>query len=701
MGSRVAHFRLACLFWLAVVCQASPALDILFVGNSFTHGNSPPVLNYNAAAITDANGTGHGGVPGIFRKLAAEGGFDGVEVTIEAMSGSRLEQHYQNKQAVLGQAWDWVVLQELSTRPLVSFDNGDASTTGDLANFRAMVSNLRDVILQASPAASILLYQTWARPDLVALPPATPNPAQPYSELDAMQAELRAAYSEAAEDFELHGWAPVGDAFMRAVTAGVGYDERQNTSPPPAAVPLWHQDNYHASHYGSYLAACVFYARILGADPRELPLGAASAAGQLGIESAAARNLQTVAYEIIADAPPAVVRQPLARVVFAGSDVEIDVSVAGRISGYLWRHNGVAIPGATSSTLKIPKIRGEDAGYYDVVIANPAGQPVVSQPATVTIATGSQTRTVYIDLGYASNGTPPPWNNVSPFSRTVADLTDSDGEATGIGLEVSGGAFSASGGMPAMSGDAASEFGGDAASACGDYLYLSGTALGRLQFVNLNEHHSYRLALFASRDGGGVRSTRYTLAADQAADAALDAAYNSGQIAVFDAVTPDSANAMQLSLTKASGNSVNYAYLNAVAIRESIPIASSYALWTSAQGLPYAELAEDADPDGDGMVNFLEFALAGDPLLAESGILPVGSCRHYRGQMHLTMQLSKNPQADGISYLVEVSSDLALWNSGPGFTMTVVDNPETLLVMDSRPVLLNSRRFMRLTVSRD
>ena len=65
------------------------AVNILFVGDSFTHGHATPVLYYNAAAITDVNGTGYGGVPGIFKQLTVDAGLN-YNVTIEAISSMSL-----------------------------------------------------------------------------------------------------------------------------------------------------------------------------------------------------------------------------------------------------------------------------------------------------------------------------------------------------------------------------------------------------------------------------------------------------------------------------------------------------------------------------------------------------------------------------------------------------------------------------------
>ena len=57
-------------------------VNILFVGNSYTHGGITAVENYNTSAITDANGTGYGGVPGIFKQFTVDAGLN-YNVTIE------------------------------------------------------------------------------------------------------------------------------------------------------------------------------------------------------------------------------------------------------------------------------------------------------------------------------------------------------------------------------------------------------------------------------------------------------------------------------------------------------------------------------------------------------------------------------------------------------------------------------------------
>jgi hypothetical protein len=260
------------------VIPAVRAMEILFVGNSFTHGTVSPVSGFNSAAITDANGGSQGGVPGIFKRLADEGGHANVNVTIEAVSGQSLSYHLANKLPVIDASWDVVVLQDFSTRPLTNH------TSGDVAAFRSSVSDIAALLRAQNPDVRIFLYETWARPDQV---PGT------YASLAAMQTELHTAYFQAAADFSLAGAVPVGDAFIQAVDTGIAYDP--DAGAQAGKMNLWAPDNYHASAAGSYLASLLFYEAILGGDANALATDAGSAAAALGLTESQAIALQGVA----------------------------------------------------------------------------------------------------------------------------------------------------------------------------------------------------------------------------------------------------------------------------------------------------------------------------------------------------------------------------------------------------------------------
>ncbi|WP_239470044.1 cell division protein FtsK [Archangium violaceum] len=260
--------------------------SILFVGNSFTHGHEEPVYSYNKGAITDANGAGQGGVPGIFKKLTVQAGL-AYDVTIETVSGETLGGHYATKAAIIGRAWDTVVLQENSTVPLPTARGGNPTA------FFTGAGNLRNLVLTGNPAARVFLYETWASPTSVTNQGYTAGTAG----LQAMQSDLRNAYFKAHYDLGFTGVARVGDGFLRAIDQGLADPDPSNGT-SPGTFNLWSaSDSRHASKYGSYLSAAVLFTKITGADPRGLSTGSGSAAADLGIGATDASNLHRIAYE--------------------------------------------------------------------------------------------------------------------------------------------------------------------------------------------------------------------------------------------------------------------------------------------------------------------------------------------------------------------------------------------------------------------
>ncbi|MBH8568312.1 T9SS type A sorting domain-containing protein [Microvirga sp. STS02] len=295
--------------WLLSGCfaglLAAPATAqtrILFVGNSFTHGNTTPVLNYNAAGITDENyglppsspryqadpamPGPWGGVPGIFKKMTDQSG-RAYDVHMEAVSAAALSYHYTNALGVMQQGpWDQVVLQENSFQPL------PVARTGRPADFLNYATRLEQAVHAGSPAARVYLFQTWARADM------TYPAGQPYSGLpiDTMARDLRRAYAYlAGQNPRIAAVAAVGDAWLRAIQAGVAVRNPYNNS-NPGLLSLWGPDNLHASKWGSYLAACVLFAQLTGLDPRTLG-PAEQAAVALDITGPTAVALQQVAFQ--------------------------------------------------------------------------------------------------------------------------------------------------------------------------------------------------------------------------------------------------------------------------------------------------------------------------------------------------------------------------------------------------------------------
>jgi hypothetical protein len=111
--------------------------------------------------------------------------------------------------------------------------------------------------------------------------------------------------------------------------------------------------------------------------------------------------------------------------------------------------------------------------------------------------------------------------------------------------------------------------------------------------------------------------------------------------------------------------------------------------------------ADTADPDQDGIVNLIEFALLdGDPLSPSHAILPAASLSTHAGQDYLTLTVHKNPTATGITYQPEISGDLLTWNHEPTHIVTLQDTHEILIARDATPLPNHHQRFIRLKITR-
>jgi len=102
---------------------------------------------------------------------------------------------------------------------------------------------------------------------------------------------------------------------------------------------------------------------------------------------------------------PAISTQPLGQTVASGANVTFTVAASGTPSPtFQWQQNGVAISGATSSTLTLTGVTTASAGTYTVVVTNSAGS-ATSNGAVLTVSP---------PLGAA------PVITVQPVSQTVA-----------------------------------------------------------------------------------------------------------------------------------------------------------------------------------------------------------------------------------------------------------------------------------------
>ena len=123
-------------------------------------------------------------------------------------------------------------------------------------------------------------------------------------------------------------------------------------------------------------------------------------------------------------------------------------------------------------------------------------------------------------------------------------------------------------------------------------------------------------------------------------------------------------------------------------------VQSGYAAWlASYPALTGSEALANADPDGDGIANLLEYALGGHPQQASSAPRPTAGTSGNR----LTLTFTP-ASTSGLRYLIEASPDLSNWTEQVDVTALLsIGQAHTYIdSVDLAPA--NPRRFLRLRI---
>ncbi|HOY59431.1 MAG TPA: hypothetical protein PK640_15020 [Verrucomicrobiota bacterium] len=216
---------------------------MLFIGNSFTIGS------------------GGGGVPGIFDRLAQAGGQADPITVMRAVGGQNFQYHSQDattQSTLESQPWTHVVLQNYSTEPThLAGGSVDDHYAFGTALYRQAMAN--------SPMTRVILFETWSRAAVHPMITGVSSPTS-FASTAEFQAELRSNYQGLAD--VLNATHPTHPPVVVA-PVGTAWERAGGLLPPsdPAFVPLFGSDNYHGNANGYYLAACVIYSTIYGVSP--------------------------------------------------------------------------------------------------------------------------------------------------------------------------------------------------------------------------------------------------------------------------------------------------------------------------------------------------------------------------------------------------------------------------------------------------
>lgn len=244
MLKRFFHFLFGLLPFGASAQKDLNPINILFIGNSFTHMNSMPVM---------------------FEKLATSKSYR-VNVVMSAKSNHTFQMHSEREdlyQDINKYKYDYVILQGFSRELSFGYEHID---TAVVPYFKQIV----DTLYQNNPCVKLLLYMTWGYENGYAY-------SDYLGSYDQMSLEIEKGYRYLGDLFEI----PV-------IPVGNVWKEVRKNYP---TIKLYQSDEHHPTKYGSYIVASSVYTAIF----RTTPVGGFTS----NIPEEIAYPIQTTAYSYV------------------------------------------------------------------------------------------------------------------------------------------------------------------------------------------------------------------------------------------------------------------------------------------------------------------------------------------------------------------------------------------------------------------
>jgi len=235
---------------------------------------------------------------------------------------------------------------------------------------------------------------------------------------------------------------------------------------------------------------------------------------------------------------------------------------------------------------------------------------------------------------------------------------------------------------------------------------------GGFMLEGLNPQYSYELRFFGSRASSASAITEYAAFGANEARASLltggdevgrdGGNANDSNVAVLRGVKPDAFGQIFVDLTLMYGSS---AHLNAMEITASAPaLAPNYAGWRS-QNFSAGELGNpaleagvwgsDADPDGDGNSNLLEYASGGNPRVLDFQAPAFALESTAEGNV-LSFTYRRNLAATDVRFQVQCTEEFGGWQDVADTAVSSANGVETRRATVSR--VGYSQRWLRLKV---
>lgn len=235
---------------LLIVMSASAAekpvspMNVLFVGNSYTHMHRMPM---------------------IFERIAQTRGVK-LNVEMSAKSSHTFKMHSEREELfdkIKSKKWDYIVLQGFSR------ELSEAPEYIDTASV-PYIGAILDSIYANHSCTNVLLYMTWGYKTGF-------DEREEINTNESMSDSVRVGYEYISDLFGLP-MVPVGPVWK---------DFRESDE----SIELYDKDSMHPSFHGSYLIACSFYAAIFKSLPKT------SFTGKIPEDEA--KRLQVSAYDYV------------------------------------------------------------------------------------------------------------------------------------------------------------------------------------------------------------------------------------------------------------------------------------------------------------------------------------------------------------------------------------------------------------------
>lgn|GEM_PF-2152204 len=296
--------------------------------------------------------------------------------------------------------------------------------------------------------------------------------------------------------------------------------------------------------------------------------------------------------------------------------------------------------------------------YSKVVTIVAGGQSALSYDEWVAEQFASNASTYLIDFNTTASpnydGTT--WNTISSSTNTTPRaLVDTNGSSSGY-------TFAITDGFDQTRDDGGSVLADYPATAQRTMFALrdDNPLTGSMTISGLDPNKTYDFAFFARR-GSLVAGYDYTgiytfTGGGTPVSVIVDAATNT-EITSVPGLQPSAGGTITLTITGGPGAGNDFPVINFLRFSENDPQYEQDILPTS-------------DPDGDGITNFEEYARGLNPHVADDEPFDFDDIESQSGA-NLRLKITRNRKAKDVTYALEKSTDLELWEPATGSTTSV------------------------------